>query len=59
MTLGGGILSWVKEIKYLGIFSKLKTGLRMNVELNCKQFLGTSLQCYRDEETCQILCYVK
>ena len=32
MTLIGGILSWVKEIKYLSVFLKSKKGLRINLE---------------------------
>ena len=42
ITFGGGILSWVKEIKYLGVFLKSKKGLKINIALNCRNFLGAS-----------------
>ena len=32
LTFNGGILSWVKEIKYLAAFLKSKKDLKMNEE---------------------------
>ena len=41
MTLGSGILSWVKEIKYLGVFLKSKKGFRVK----CRVQLYKNFRC--------------
>ena len=42
MQLSMKDLNWVTEINYLGIMLFYKKGLRINVDYNCRKFLGTS-----------------
>ena len=42
MSLGYNVLYWVQETKYLCIFVLSHIGLRVNVDSNCRKFLGTS-----------------
>ena len=38
LYLGPGILGWVKEIKYLGLYLQSRKGLRVNIDSNCRKF---------------------
>jgi Reverse transcriptase (RNA-dependent DNA polymerase) len=42
MLLGAGVLEWVKEVKYLGVYVFDRNGLKVNVDHNCRKFLGAS-----------------
>ena len=58
--LGTELLCWVSEMKYLGVILYSKGGLRVNVHVNCRKFLGSSfsiLQSCRGFNE-QVLCEI-
>ena len=42
VQLGTEDLTWVKEIKYLGVVMHSKNGLRVDTNYNCRKFLCSS-----------------
>jgi hypothetical protein len=42
LKLGNNELSWVNELKYLGVIFKAGKKISVNIDLNCRKFLGSS-----------------
>jgi hypothetical protein len=61
MNLGSDELCWVKELKYLGVFMQSHKGLRINIEANCRKFLGSAFGIFQkcgylsEEVLCEII----
>ena len=46
VKFGASLLSWMKEVKYQDLWYQSRKGLLVNIDLNCRKFIGVSCQWY-------------